>query len=45
MARKSLFSSAERNTLIAFPFGDDLIQHYTFNETDLALILSTTLEN
>jgi len=38
MARKSLLSVFDRNALIAFPSSDDLIQHYTFNETDLALI-------
>lgn len=38
MARISVLSTTERNALIAFPSGDDLIQHYSFNETDLALI-------
>ena len=46
MARKSILSTTEQNTLIAFPTGDSLIQYYTLNETDLALISQRrSLEN
>ena len=39
MPRRSIFSAAERSSLIALPdTTDELIRHYTFNETDLAII-------
>jgi TnpA family transposase len=39
MARRSILSAAERDALIACPNDDDLIiQFYTFNESDLAII-------
>jgi TnpA family transposase len=39
MPRRSILSSAERETLLALPdTKDDLIRHYTFSETDLSLI-------
>jgi len=39
MARRSILSAIERDTLIACPTDDDLIiQFYTFNESDLAII-------
>jgi hypothetical protein len=39
MPRRTVLSATERETLLAFPDSEDeLIRHYTFNETDLALI-------
>lgn len=39
MPRRSILSAAERNSLIALPSAnDELIRHYTFNETDLSII-------
>lgn len=39
MPRRSILSGAERASLLAMPdTKDDLIQHYTFSETDLSII-------
>ncbi len=39
MPRRSILTAADRDTLLALPETDDeLIRHYTFSETDLALI-------
>ncbi|MCO6434891.1 Tn3 family transposase, partial [Nitrosomonas nitrosa] len=39
MSRRSVLSATERASLLALPeIQDDLIRHYTFNESDLALI-------
>ena len=39
MPRRSILSPAERDSLLALPDAkDELIRHYTFNETDLAII-------
>lgn len=39
MPRRSILSAAERDSLLALPDAkDELIQHYTFNETDLSII-------
>ena len=39
MACRSILSAAEHNSLFALPDAkDELIQHYTFNETDLSII-------
>lgn len=39
MPRRSILSAAEQTSLLALPDSqDDLIQHYTLNETDLSLI-------
>lgn len=39
MPRRSILSTAERDSLLALPDRlDELIQHYTFSETDLAII-------
>jgi len=39
MPRRSLLSAAERESLLAMPdTKDDLIRHYTFNDTDLSII-------
>ena len=39
MARRSILSATERDSLLAFPESqDDLIQHYSFTESDLSLI-------
>ena len=39
MPRRSILSATEREDLIAFPDSqDDLIQHYTFSDTDVAII-------
>ncbi len=36
MPRRSILSAAERESLLALPDSkDDLIRHYTFNDTDL----------
>ncbi|MGT7077286.1 DUF4158 domain-containing protein, partial [Escherichia coli] len=39
MPRRSILSAAERESLLALPDSkDDLIRHYTFNDTDLSII-------
>jgi TnpA family transposase len=39
MPRRSILSAAERDNLLAMPDAkDELIRHYTFNETDLSII-------
>ena len=39
MPRRSLLTSAERASLLAFPTTDEaLIRHYTFSESDLASV-------
>ncbi|MBY0545567.1 MAG: Tn3 family transposase [Gammaproteobacteria bacterium] len=38
MARRSILSATERDNLIALPNDDLVIQYYTFNESDLAVI-------
>jgi TnpA family transposase len=39
MPRRSILSAAERESLLALPdTKDELIRHYTFNESDLAII-------
>jgi TnpA family transposase len=39
MPRRSLLTPAERASLLAFPVSEDeLIQHYTFSESDLSVI-------
>jgi len=39
MPRRSILSAAERESLLALPdTKDDLIRHYTFSDTDLAII-------
>jgi hypothetical protein len=39
MPRRSILSLAERDSLLTLPDDkDELIRHYTFNETDLAII-------
>ena len=39
MVRRSVLSATERDSLLAFPESqDDLIQHYSFTESDLSLI-------
>src|SRR5271170_1074166 len=39
MPRRSILSASERDSLLALPEGrDELIRHYTFGESDLALI-------
>lgn len=39
MARRSILSATERDSLLAFPENqDELIQHYSFTESDLSLI-------
>lgn len=39
MPRRTVLSTTERESLLAFPDSkDELIRHYTFNESDLALI-------
>ncbi len=38
MARRSILSATERDNLIALPNDDLVIQYYTFNESDLAII-------
>ncbi len=39
MACRSILSAAEHDSLFALPDAkDELIQHYTFNETDLSII-------
>jgi hypothetical protein len=39
MPRRSILSAAERDSLFALPdTNEELIRHYTFNETDLAII-------
>ena len=39
MPRRSILSAAERDSLLTLPDAkDELIRHYTFNETDLAII-------
>lgn len=39
MPRRTVLSTNERETLLAFPASEEeLIRHYTFNESDLALI-------
>ncbi len=39
MPRRSILSAAERESLLALPDAkDELIRHYTFNETDLSVI-------
>ena len=39
MPRRSILSSSERDSLLALPDSkDELIRHYTFNETDLSII-------
>ena len=40
MPRRSIFSSIERDSLLALPDNDDgLIRHYTFSEQDMSVIL------
>lgn len=39
MPRRSILSATEQTSLLALPDNqDDLIQHYTLNEADLALV-------
>lgn len=39
MPRRSILSATERESLLALPDAkDELIRHYTFNETDLSII-------
>jgi TnpA family transposase len=39
MPRRSILSAAERESLLALPDAtDELIRHYTFNESDLSII-------
>lgn len=39
MPRRAILTTADRENLLALPETDDkLIRHYTFSETDLALI-------
>lgn len=39
MPRRSILSAAERESLLALPDSkDDLIRHYTFNDTDISII-------
>ena len=39
MPRRSILSSTERDSLVALPDSkDELIRHYTFNQTDLSII-------
>ncbi|MFJ4292899.1 Tn3 family transposase [Cupriavidus sp. NPDC089707] len=39
MPRRTVLSTTERESLLAFPDSqDELIRHYTFNESDLALV-------
>ena len=39
MPRRSILSATERESLLALPDAkDELIRHYTFNETDLSVI-------
>ncbi|MFK8078977.1 MAG: DUF4158 domain-containing protein [Granulosicoccus sp.] len=39
MPRRSMLTAADRKNLLALPESDDeLIRHYTFSETDRALI-------
>ena len=39
MPRRSILSATERDSLLALPDAkDELIRHYTFNETDLSVI-------
>jgi hypothetical protein len=39
MPRRSILSATERESPVALPQGhDELIQHYTLNESDLALV-------
>ena len=39
MPRRSILSATERESLLALPdTKDELIRHYTFNETDLSVI-------
>jgi len=39
MPRRSIFSTAERESLLAFPDTEDLlIRHYTLNESDLSIV-------
>ena len=39
MPRRSILSAAERESMLALPdTKDDLIRHYTFSDTDLAII-------
>ena len=39
MPRRSILSSTERDSLLALPDSkDELIRHYTFNETDRSII-------
>lgn len=38
MPRRSILSATERESLLALPDAkDELIRHYTFNETDLSV--------
>ncbi|WP_460485445.1 DUF4158 domain-containing protein, partial [Escherichia coli] len=44
MPRRSILSAAERESLLALPDSkDDLIRHYTFNDTDLSIIRQGTV--
>ncbi|WP_266164555.1 DUF4158 domain-containing protein, partial [Enterobacter kobei] len=39
MPRRSILSATERESLLTLPDAkDELIRHYTFNETDLSVI-------
>jgi hypothetical protein len=39
MPRRTILSASERESLLALPDNqDDLIRHYTFSESDLAII-------
>ncbi len=38
MARRSILSATERDNITALPNDDLVIQYYTFNESDLAII-------
>ncbi|STR67942.1 TnpA transposase [Enterobacter hormaechei] len=43
MPRRSILSATERESLLALPDAkDELIRHYTFNETDLSVIPSAS---
>lgn len=41
MPRRSILSATERESLLALPDAkDELIRHYTFNETDLSFVIA-----
>lgn len=42
MPRRSILSATERESLLALPDAkDELIRHYTFNETDLGTVANS----